>query len=42
MITPGHAFAHAPPEWAGAVIMAGYAVALAAAGITLTRRRDVI
>jgi ABC-type transport system involved in multi-copper enzyme maturation permease subunit len=41
MITPGRAFPHAPPQWAGAVIMAGYALALAAAGIALTRRRDV-
>jgi ABC-2 type transport system permease protein len=41
MITPGRAFAHAPPQWAGLVIMAGYAVAFGAIGIALTRRRDV-
>ena len=41
MITPGRAFAHAPPQWAGVVIMACYAVVLAALGIALTRRRDV-
>jgi len=41
MITPGRAFPHAPPQWAGLVIMVGYALLLAAAGITLTRHRDV-
>jgi hypothetical protein len=41
MITPGQAFAHAPPQWAGVVIMAGYALALAVAGAVVTRRRDV-
>jgi ABC-type transport system involved in multi-copper enzyme maturation permease subunit len=41
MITPGRAFAHAPPQWTGLVVMAGYAVAFAAIGIALIRRRDV-
>lgn len=41
MLTPGRAFPHAPPQWAGVAIMAGYALALATAGITVTRRRDV-
>jgi ABC-type transport system involved in multi-copper enzyme maturation permease subunit len=41
MITPAPAFPHAPPPWVGAVIMAGYALALTAAGIAATRRRDV-
>ena len=41
MITPGRAFAHAPPQWAGLAVMAGYAVAFGAIGIALTRRRDV-
>jgi ABC-2 type transport system permease protein len=41
MITPGRAFPHAPPQWAGLAIMVGYALALAIAGIVLTRRRDV-
>ena len=41
MITPGRAFAHAPPQWAGLAVMAGYAVAFGTIGIALTRRRDV-
>jgi ABC-2 type transport system permease protein len=41
MITPAPAFPHAPPQWAGAVILAGYTLALAAAGIVQTRRHDV-
>ena len=41
MTTPAPAFPHAPPQWVGAVIMAGYALALATAGIVQTRRRDV-
>ena len=41
MITPGQSFPHAPPQWAGAVVMAGYALVLAAAGIAQTLRRDV-
>ena len=41
MITPGRAFPHAPPQWAGLVIMVGYALVLTAAGVALTRHRDV-
>jgi hypothetical protein len=41
MTTPAPAFPHAPPQWAGAAVMAGYALALAATGIVQTRRRDV-
>jgi ABC-type transport system involved in multi-copper enzyme maturation permease subunit len=41
MITPGRAFPHAPPQWAGLLVMAGYAVAFGLAGVALTRRRDV-
>ena len=41
MITSGRAFPHAPPQWAGAVIMAGYGLALAIIGIIQVRRRDV-
>ena len=41
MITPGTAFPHAPPQWAGLAIMVGYALALTAAGIAVTRRTDV-
>ncbi|HEX3492330.1 MAG TPA: hypothetical protein VHU92_23495 [Streptosporangiaceae bacterium] len=41
MIAPGRAFPHAPPAWAGTLIMAGYAVALAAAALIAIRRRDV-
>jgi hypothetical protein len=41
MITPEQAFPHAPPQWTGLIIMAGYTLALAIAGVGLTRRRDV-
>ena len=41
MITPGRAFPHAPPQWAGLAIMVGYALVLTAGGIVLTLRRDV-
>jgi len=41
MITPGQAFPHAPPQWAGLAIMVGYALVLTAGGIVLTLRRDV-
>jgi ABC-2 type transport system permease protein len=42
MVTSGPAFPHAPPGWVGGIIMIGYTVALVAAGIALTKRRDVI
>jgi hypothetical protein len=42
MTTSGPAFPHAPPAWAGGLILIGYVVALAAAGLALTKRRDVI
>jgi ABC-2 type transport system permease protein len=42
MTTSGPAFPYAPPGWVGGVIIIGYAVALVAAGIALTKRRDVI
>jgi ABC-type transport system involved in multi-copper enzyme maturation permease subunit len=41
MITPGRAFPHAPPQWAGLLIMVGYALVLTATGVALTRRRDI-
>ncbi len=41
MTTPAPAFPHAPPQWAGAVIMTGYALALTTAGIIQTRRHDI-
>ena len=41
MITPGRAFEHAPPQWAGALVMIAYAVISGAIGIALTRRRDI-
>src|SRR6202044_2281850 len=41
MITPGQAFPHAPPQWTGLIIMAGYTLALAITGAALTRQRDV-
>ena len=42
MTTPGPAFPNAPPAWVGGIILIAYVVALAAAGLALTRRRDVI
>jgi ABC-2 type transport system permease protein len=42
MITSGPAFPYAPPGWVGGVIMIGYTLALVAAGIALTKQRDVI
>jgi hypothetical protein len=42
MVTSGPAFPHAPPGWAGGVILIGYTAALVAGGIALTKRRDVI
>lgn len=41
MITPGRAFPHAPPQWAGLAVMAGYALAFGVIGVVVTRRRDV-
>lgn len=41
MITPGRAFEHAPPQWAGLLIMVGYAVLSGAVGVLHTRRRDI-
>ena len=42
MITSGPAFPNAPPAWVGGIILIGYTAALAASGIALTKRRDVI
>jgi ABC-2 type transport system permease protein len=42
MTTSGPAFPYAPPAWVGGLILTGYVVALAAAGFTLTQRRDVV
>jgi len=41
MITPGQSFPHAPPQWEGAAVMAGYALVLSVAGTAQTLRRDV-
>jgi ABC-2 type transport system permease protein len=41
MTTPGRAFDHAPPQWAGLVVMVGYALIFGAIGVVVTRRRDV-
>jgi ABC-type transport system involved in multi-copper enzyme maturation permease subunit len=41
MTTPGRAFDHAPPQWAGLLVMVGYAIVLSTAGVLRTRRRDV-
>ena len=42
MTTSGQAFPYAPPAWVGGIILIGYVVALVAAGVALTKRRDVI
>jgi ABC-type transport system involved in multi-copper enzyme maturation permease subunit len=42
MTTSGPAFPHAPPAWAGGLILIAYVVILAAAGLAVTKRRDVI
>jgi len=42
MTSSGPAFPNAPPAWVGGIILIGYVVALAAAGLALTKRRDVI
>ncbi len=42
MTSSGPAFPNAPPAWVGGIILIGYAAALAAAGLALTKRRDVI
>ena len=41
MIASGRAFQGAPPWWAGALVLAGYAVVLAGLGLAVIRRRDV-
>jgi ABC-type transport system involved in multi-copper enzyme maturation permease subunit len=41
MITPGQAFEHAPPQWAGAAVMIGYALFSGLIGNMLTRKRDI-
>jgi hypothetical protein len=41
MITPGRAFDHAPPQWAGLLVMIGYVVVFGAVGVLRTRLRDV-
>jgi ABC-2 type transport system permease protein len=41
MITPGRAFAHAPPQWAGLLVMIAYALLLGAVGVLRTRRQDI-
>jgi len=41
MTTPGQAFAHAPPQWAGLLVMIGYVAALTSTGVVVNRRRDV-
>jgi ABC-2 type transport system permease protein len=42
MITAGKAFPDAPPWWAGALVLAGYGVALAAFGAASTSRSDAV
>jgi ABC-type transport system involved in multi-copper enzyme maturation permease subunit len=41
MITAGRAFPHAPPWWAGALVLAGYGMALTALGTASVSRSDV-
>jgi ABC-2 type transport system permease protein len=41
MIASGRAFPHAPPAWAGALVLAGYAAALSGCGVAMIRRSDV-
>jgi hypothetical protein len=41
MIAPGRTFQGAPPWWAGALVLVGYAVVLAGLGLVVIRRRDV-
>ena len=41
MITPGRAFDHAPPQWAGLLVMIAYALVFGIVGVVQTRRRDV-
>jgi ABC-type transport system involved in multi-copper enzyme maturation permease subunit len=42
LTTSGPAFPDAPPAWVGGIILIAYVVALAAAGLASTKRRDVI
>ena len=41
MVTPGRAFEHAPPQWAGLLVMTGYVLLLGTAGVLRTRSRDI-
>jgi ABC-type transport system involved in multi-copper enzyme maturation permease subunit len=41
MITPGRAFDHAPPQWAGLLVMTGYAMLLGTVGVLRTQRQDI-
>jgi hypothetical protein len=41
MITPGRAFDHAPPQWAGLAVMLGYCLLFGTIGVLRTRRRDI-
>jgi ABC-type transport system involved in multi-copper enzyme maturation permease subunit len=41
MVTPGEAFEHAPPQWAGLAVMAAYTLVLTATGALIAHRRDV-
>ena len=41
MTTPRRAFDHAPPQWAGLLVMIGYVLILGAIGIQRTPRQDI-
>lgn len=41
MVNPGRVFEHAPPQWAGLVVMAAYTLLLTLTGALIARRRDI-
>lgn len=41
MTSPDRIYDHAAPQWAGLLVMIGYAVVMGGIGIALTRKRDV-
>jgi ABC-2 type transport system permease protein len=42
LVTPGQVFAHAPPPWAGLLVLIGYAVMFTVVGAARIRRLDVV
>ncbi len=41
MVNPGRVFEHAPPQWAGLVVMAAYTLVFTLTGALIARRRDI-